>query len=139
MSQLASVVLIPRIYYSLYKSFKTEEPENRIKDLEIDKSLNVTNFTFTGFIAFYSLANRYVDLLRELVLFESPYICGVKIMACLILSYVCNMIGDRMIFWLAVLGCFVLPLILQKRAKDGEVELSHSGSAIYQWMESKRV
>jgi hypothetical protein len=89
-------------------------------------------------ICFYTVLNRLVDLIKSLILIESPLKCFLHMLVLIGLSGVAFSIGDKGAFWTVVFAGFLLPAFVKKnessiKSGDSEtklVKLSDEGNLV---------
>lgn len=85
-------------------------------------------------IYLYTILNKLVDVMRDLILFKSPLRTTFYVLLMLALSGIAESLGDTLLIWGAVFSSFVVPFFISKKApgKDGykQVKLSSHGEKL---------
>lgn len=89
-------------------------------------------------ICLYTVLNRLVDLIKSLILIDSPLKCFLHMLVLIGLSGVAFSIGDKGAFWTIVFAGFLLPAFVKKneasiKSGDSEtklVKLSDEGNLV---------
>jgi len=91
-------------------------------------------------ICTYTVLNRLVDVIRNLILFKKPLRTTLNVLLLLALAGIADKIGDQNVLWLVVAASFVVPWFIVKgrETADGEelVALTAWGQVVKDFLKS---
>ena len=72
-------------------------------------------------IAIYLAINQFLEMIREIIQFQTPLKCFAKSLVFLGMSAVATLIGDMNMLWICIFLSFFVPSMLMKK-DDGKTE-----------------
>ena len=129
-SQIGSIFVLPVIYYTIFKSLRSLSVETRKEQLlgYLEKKGEVQEKSNWVFGLMYRFSNIYMNQVRQVITFHAPAISTFKIASCLLLSFICNKMGDITVFAIVILIAALSPLLFLKSSDNQQTSSTNTSN-----------